>query len=94
MIPYKTGINTVEIEDNSSDCDETVTKKMIRNLKRNLVKWKREVTKKKRKFGDAYIGYSRHGNNVEHAINRSKRTMKATCSSKQFQSSEYVLPSF
>jgi len=34
------------------------------------VKWKREVTKKNRMFGDAYIGYSRHGKDVKHDTNR------------------------
>lgn len=69
-----------------SDCNETVTKKRERSLKTNLVKWKREVTKRKRMSEDAYIGYSRHGNKVGHDTNRSKRTMKATCSSKKCQS--------
>lgn len=49
MITYETGINkrTVDIEDDSLDCDTTVTKKRKRSLKTNSVKWKREVTKKK-----------------------------------------------
>lgn len=87
-ITFETHINAnrLDIEDSSSNCDRTVTKKRKRSLKTNLVKWKREVTKKKRMSGDAYIGYSRHGKNVEHNTNRKKRTMKATCSSKKCQS--------
>lgn len=78
MTTYETDINksTVDIEDNLSDYETTVTKKRKRSLKTNLVKWKREVTKKKRVSGEAYIGYSRHGKKVEHDTNRNKRTLK------------------
>lgn len=78
---------TLDVEEiNESDSNRITGEKRKRSLKKNTNTWKREVTKKKRMLGEAYIGYSRQGKTVEHNSNRNERSMKAACSSKKCQS--------
>lgn len=55
-----------------SDCESVGGNKRKRSTKKEILKWKREVSKKKRMHGECYMGYSRNGKIVEHNKKRSE----------------------
>ncbi|XP_022160718.1 uncharacterized protein LOC111026860 [Myzus persicae] len=83
-------VNAISPEEvDLSDCESVVGNKRKRSTKKEIFKWKREVSKKKRMHGECYMGYSRNGKIVEHNKIRSERTMKPRCSSKKCINSRY-----